>query len=194
MTVTVHEYLDPEGPPPGCCWCGSYADAELRGDPEHWLVQAVCNSCLRAIVAWTREAGVAEVIPVGAQEIATLLGVQATTVHTWRQRDLLPPPSWVVSGQPTWNRADVLAWAGQTSRLLQIRVPMKATCFAGPQAHIRTTLPANTGFAILGYGRVTDDPTDAEFVDLLADSNSWRVRRSVFDAALAGRLVVEATP
>jgi Putative ATPase subunit of terminase (gpP-like) len=55
--------------------------------------------------------------PVGAAEIATRLGVKPQTVHTWRQRKLMPPPRWTVSGQPAWDWATIEAWARRTGRM-----------------------------------------------------------------------------
>ena len=58
-----------------------------------------------------------ESTPVGAAEIATRLGVKAQTVHTWRQRELLPPPRWTVSGQPAWDWPEIEEWAKRTGRM-----------------------------------------------------------------------------
>lgn len=55
--------------------------------------------------------------PVGAAEIAKRLGVRAQTVHTWRQRKLMPPPRWTVSGQPAWDWSEIEEWARETGRL-----------------------------------------------------------------------------
>jgi hypothetical protein len=52
-------------------------------------------------------APVPESIPVGAAEITARLGVRGQTVHTWRQRGLLPPPRWTVSGQPAWDWPEI---------------------------------------------------------------------------------------
>src|SRR2546428_6391057 len=65
---------------------------------------------------------VPEAHPVGAAEIATRLGVKAQTVHTWRQRGLLPAPRWTVSGQPAWDWPEVEEWARRTGRLKQVDV------------------------------------------------------------------------
>jgi len=54
--------------------------------------------------------------PVGADDIAQRLGVQANTVHIWRKRGLLPEPKWTVSGRPCWNWPDVEKWAKETKR------------------------------------------------------------------------------
>jgi len=62
-------------------------------------------------------ASVTESIPVGAAEIACRLGVKAQTVHTWRQRGLLPAPRWTVSGQPAWDWPEIEEWAKRTGRL-----------------------------------------------------------------------------
>lgn len=53
----------------------------------------------------------------GAAEIAVRLAVRPQTVHTWRQRRLLPPSRWTVSGQPAWDWPDIEAWARRTGRL-----------------------------------------------------------------------------
>jgi len=55
--------------------------------------------------------------PVGAAEIAERLGVRAQTVHTWRQRKLMPEPRWTVSGLPTWDWNEIEEWARRTGRL-----------------------------------------------------------------------------
>lgn len=39
------------------------------------------------------------------------------TVHTWRQRKLMPKPRWIVSGQPAWDWSEIEEWARQTGRL-----------------------------------------------------------------------------
>lgn len=49
--------------------------------------------------------------PVGLREIAAHLGVRRTTVDQWRQRDLLPPPRWIVGGRPAWELTDIDDWA-----------------------------------------------------------------------------------
>lgn len=55
--------------------------------------------------------------PVGAAEVAERLHVKPQTVHTWRQRRLMPEPRWTVSGQPAWDWAEIEAWARRTGRL-----------------------------------------------------------------------------
>jgi predicted DNA-binding transcriptional regulator AlpA len=55
--------------------------------------------------------------PVGAAEIAERLGVKPQTVHTWRQREVMPEPRWQVSGQPAWDWSEVEEWARRTGRL-----------------------------------------------------------------------------
>lgn len=55
--------------------------------------------------------------PVGEQEIAERLGVNDSTVHMWRYRDLMPEPKWWVSGKPCWNWPDIRKWAKETGRL-----------------------------------------------------------------------------
>ena len=56
--------------------------------------------------------------PVGALEVAGRLGVRRETVAMWKQRDLLPPARWTVSGQDAWDwNEDILPWATATRRL-----------------------------------------------------------------------------
>jgi len=55
--------------------------------------------------------------PVGLSEIAHRLGVAQITAKQWRQRGLLPPPRWTVSGRPAWNWPDIERWAIKTGRL-----------------------------------------------------------------------------
>src|SRR5262245_23657937 len=58
-----------------------------------------------------------ESFPVGGAEIAQRLGVRAQTVHTWRQRKLMPRPRWTVSGLPAWDWNEIEDWARRTGRL-----------------------------------------------------------------------------
>jgi len=58
-----------------------------------------------------------EPTPVGAAEVALRLGVRPQTVHTWRQRKVMPEPRWIVSGQPAWDWLEIEAWARRTGRL-----------------------------------------------------------------------------
>jgi len=58
-----------------------------------------------------------ESFPVGAAEIAERLGVRGQTVHTWRQRKLMPQPRWTVSGQAAWDWSEIEEWARRTGRL-----------------------------------------------------------------------------
>ena len=61
--------------------------------------------------------GSLESTPVGASEIAERLGVKPQTVHTWRQRSIMPEPRWRVSGQPAWEWREIEEWAKRTGRL-----------------------------------------------------------------------------
>jgi len=56
-------------------------------------------------------------MPVGAVEIADLLGVGRSTVDQWRQRGLLPEPRWTVGGRPAWAWSDIATWAAETGRI-----------------------------------------------------------------------------
>lgn len=60
--------------------------------------------------------------PVGAAEIAQRLGVKPQTVHTWRQRGILPAPRWTVSGQPAWDWEEIEDWARRTGRVRERKV------------------------------------------------------------------------
>jgi hypothetical protein len=55
-------------------------------------------------------------------EIATRLGVKPQTVHTWRQRGIVPEPRWTVSGQPAWDWPEIEEWARRTGRLREADV------------------------------------------------------------------------
>lgn len=68
-------------------------------------------------MAGSRSEASVESFPVGAAEIAERLGVKPQTVHTWRQRGLLPEPRWTVSGQPAWEWAEIEQWAIRSGRL-----------------------------------------------------------------------------
>ena len=55
--------------------------------------------------------------PVGGMEIADRLGVQRRTVAVWKQRRLLPPGRWTVSGEDAWDWDTIREWAERTGRL-----------------------------------------------------------------------------
>lgn len=56
--------------------------------------------------------------PVGGLEIAERLGVKRETVAMWKQRGLLPPARWTVSGEDAWDwHEDIEPWARETKRL-----------------------------------------------------------------------------
>ncbi len=70
------------------------------------------------IAAWARPQGdVPPLDVVGPQEVADRLGVQRATVDRWRQRGVLPEPTWQLAGGPVWLWGDVAAWARRTGRL-----------------------------------------------------------------------------
>ncbi len=54
--------------------------------------------------------------PMGASEVAELLGVERTTVNQWNYRGLLPDPDWIVHGYPAWDRLTIERWAQLTGR------------------------------------------------------------------------------
>ena len=58
-----------------------------------------------------------DVEPVGLAEIAERLGVQRRTVDRWRERGVLPDPTWTVGGRPAWDWPVIEAWARRTGRL-----------------------------------------------------------------------------
>jgi hypothetical protein len=47
---------------------------------------------------------------VGLAEIPELLGVRANTVVSWRQRGVLPEPTWRLKSGPIWRAQDVQEW------------------------------------------------------------------------------------
>lgn len=64
------------------------------------------------------------VIPVGASEIAQVLGVGQQAVYNWNQDRIhnrapvpMPPPAWTVANRDAWNLVDVLSWAKRANRL-----------------------------------------------------------------------------
>lgn len=60
--------------------------------------------------------------PVGAVEIAEILGVNRSTVDIWRQRPStrFPDPRWKVGGRPAWDKHDITAWAEATGRTVAV--------------------------------------------------------------------------
>jgi hypothetical protein len=83
----------------------------LRSQTGSGLVIAICAGCMEAIAAALDPAR-PQVIPVGALEVAQVLGVRRGTVHTWKQRGVLPPPqAGTVSGEPWWTLDDIKEWA-----------------------------------------------------------------------------------
>lgn len=51
-------------------------------------------------------------------EVAALLGVVEKTVHTWRFRQILPPPDFAsVNGNAAWHWQTILEWAGRTGHI-----------------------------------------------------------------------------
>lgn len=55
--------------------------------------------------------------PVSIAEIASRLGVKKDTVNKWRQRGLLPVPTFELAVGPVWEWAYVKRWAESTGRL-----------------------------------------------------------------------------
>lgn len=69
-------------------------------------------------VQWARPQGDQPPLEVvGIAEVAERLSVQRATVDRWRQRQLLPAPTWELAGGPIWMWGDVEAWARRTGRL-----------------------------------------------------------------------------
>ena len=56
--------------------------------------------------------------PIGAREIAELLGVATRTVHNWKSsKKILPNPEYVsVNGLHAWERSSIIRWANTTGR------------------------------------------------------------------------------
>lgn len=54
----------------------------------------------------------------GKKEIATMLDVPVRTVHTWANRDVLPPPDVrKLNGSAAWFHDSIMVWAHETNRL-----------------------------------------------------------------------------
>ena len=60
----------------------------------------------------------ADTDPIGVSEIAELLGVEVTTVSSWRQRHVLPSPDKIVNAgkTPFWKTKKLVNWANATGR------------------------------------------------------------------------------
>lgn len=56
--------------------------------------------------------------PVGVSEISELLGVEVTTVSSWRQRHVLPRPDKIINAgkTPIWKVNNIVKWADATGR------------------------------------------------------------------------------
>ena len=56
--------------------------------------------------------------PVGVSEISELLGVEVTTVSSWRQRHVLPRPDKIINAgkTPIWKANNIIKWADATGR------------------------------------------------------------------------------
>ena len=56
--------------------------------------------------------------PVGVNEISELLGVEVTTVSSWRQRHVLPRPDKIINAgkTPIWKADNIIKWADATGR------------------------------------------------------------------------------
>ena len=56
--------------------------------------------------------------PVGVSEISELLGVEVTTVSSWRQRHVLPRPDKIINAgkTPIWKADNIIKWADATGR------------------------------------------------------------------------------
>lgn len=89
------------------------------------------------------------VFPVGAAEVAARLKVKSQTVHTWRQRNVIPAPRWTVSGQPAWDWAEIEAWAKQTGRIREDDIyadmlSLEGSGWEGNLEQLRTDRVANS--------------------------------------------------
>ena len=56
--------------------------------------------------------------PVGVSAISELLGVEVTTVSSWRQRHVLPRPDKIINAgkTPIWKANNIIKWADATGR------------------------------------------------------------------------------
>ena len=59
----------------------------------------------------------APTVPLGREEIATMLQVRVGTVSQWITRGIFPAEDMRVSGSPLWWQATVESWAQETGRL-----------------------------------------------------------------------------
>lgn len=59
--------------------------------------------------------------PVGPREIADRLRVSVNTVHSWRNRGILPDPDVVLGLGPIWSWIRISTWALETGR----EIPLK---------------------------------------------------------------------
>jgi hypothetical protein len=53
---------------------------------------------------------------VGLKEFGRMMGFNGSTVYQLRSRGVLPAPTGLVSGNPTWKLPTVYAWAQRTDR------------------------------------------------------------------------------
>lgn len=56
---------------------------------------------------------------IGLQEIAELLGVSQVTLRSWRHRNKLLAPDYVVSGNPVWEYDNFIKWASQDKWIIK---------------------------------------------------------------------------
>ena len=71
----------------------------------------------QAVSVRSHSHNVALVDLVDLPEIASRLKVKTGTAHAWRNRGLLPDPTWDFAGGPVWDWHAIEAWATETGRL-----------------------------------------------------------------------------
>lgn len=52
-----------------------------------------------------------------SSEIAKLIGVKPDTIHTYRKRNLLPPPERFFERTPAWKQETIEEWQRTRSRI-----------------------------------------------------------------------------
>lgn len=115
------EFLDdtvPYGSDPAA---GPAADAGPSGQPDSAMLSNVTSGLCRDMLIESRyplEYRLHDpAAPVGLKEIAGRLGTKRGTVDRWRDRGVLPEPTWPsVGGRPAWRWGLIRDWAIETGR------------------------------------------------------------------------------
>jgi hypothetical protein len=100
---------------------GGVYDTGPAGRPDGGMLANVTNGLRRELLVDMRVPLAYRLYepdePVGLEEITERLGVQRGTADKWRQRGVLPAPTWpAVGGRPAWRWAVIRDWAFATGR------------------------------------------------------------------------------